>query len=175
MHSGLIRLLSCLVLLSFASFAPAEELPGTPANAPMTMVDFSTVVASPDIKEPLTNVQLSMCMRETARVMKIDTPEKPQIVVLQLSPAEAKRLGMSKTVLLSNRGQLGPRMFYEVWLVGPYGLADLTHAIEMVYETHFGLKYNDKSRAKVVNEVARHMYANSTVDVKTLREENQSR
>lgn len=169
MHSVLVRRLLFICLLVSPLTAPTEERPRSPISIP----DFSTVVATPDIKEPLTNAQLNTCIREAARIMKVEDQARPQIVVLQLSPPEAKRLGLTQTTLLSNKGKSGPGAFYEVWIVGSYALGDLARGIEMVYELHYGFNYSDVERGKLVKRLAEHL--NSTVSVNALRDENQSR
>ena len=175
MNSGLIRRLTgiALILVGSAALAAEDRTPLSPLTAP----DFTTVVTSPDVSEPLTNAQLKEGIRQTARVMNVDpkAEDRPQIVILQLSPAEAKRLGLTQTVLLTNRGNTHPRMFYEVWIVGQYSLADMTRGVEMVLENHYNLKYSDKERAKVVNQVTKAL--NTTVSVKSLQQhsDNESR
>ncbi len=173
MNSAVVRRLSAIALLLVASAALAAE-ERTPLS-PLTAPDFTAVVTSGDVSDPLTNAQLKTCIRETARIMKVDTQgvDRPQIVILQLSPAEAKRLGLTKTVLLTNRGNTHPRMFYEVWIIGQYGLVDMARGVETVLENHYGLTYTDKERAKVVNEVSKIL--NSTVSVKSLQAESDNR
>ena len=173
MNSGLIRRLIgiALLLIASAALAAEERTALSPLNAP----DFTTVVASPDVSDPLTNTQLKTAIRETARVMNVDTKgeDRPQIVILQLSPAEAKRLGLTKTVLLTNRGNTHPRMFYEVWIVGQYSVVDMIRGVATVFESHYNLTFNDKQRAKLVSDVAKVL--NTTVSVKTLQSESDNR
>jgi hypothetical protein len=171
MPSEVVRrlLVIAFLVLPLASYAEAPK-------APIETPDFSTVVATPDIREPLTNAQLVSCMKEAERIMKLDPAQvesRPQIVILQLSPAEAKRLGMTQTVLLSNKGKSRPNTFYEVWLVGPYATADLARGVEMVYELHYALNYSDKDRGAMVKRLAGVL--GSTVSVEALRaEKNES-
>lgn len=173
MNSGIIRRLIAIALLLVASAALAAE-DRTPLS-PLTAPDFTAVVASSDVTDPLTNAQLKACIRETARVMKVDpkAEDRPQIVVMQISPPEAKRLGLTQTVLLTNRGNTHPRMFYEVWIVGSYALGDLTRGVATVFESHYNLTFNDKERAKIVKDVAKVL--SSTVSVKSLQSRNESR
>jgi hypothetical protein len=168
MHSSPICRLLLAVFLASPMLASAAETPRSPIETP----GFSAVVATPDIKEPLTNAQLNTSMREAERVMRLDAAQvaaRPQIVILQLSPSEAKRLGLTQTVLLSNKGKTVPQTFYEVWLVGPYATADLARGVAMVYEIHYGLKYNDKERGQMVKRIAGVL--GSTVTVEALRSE----
>ncbi len=166
MNSAIIGrlLLAILMALPLASLGEA-------AKSPIDTPEFSTVVATPDIKEPLTNNQLSTCMRETARIMKVEDQAKPQIVILQLSPTEAKRLGLTQTVLLSNRGKTAPHAFYEVWIIGQYPVGDLARGVEMVFELHYGLKYTDVERGKVVGRISNIL--GGTVSVNALRDKYQ--
>ena len=168
MHSAFIRRLLLVSFLASPVLASAAETARSPIETP----GFSAVVVSPDIKEPLTNGQLTTCMRETERVMKLDAAQveaRPQIVILQLSPSEARRLGLTQTILLSNKGRTAPHTFYEVWLVGPYATADLARGVAMVYEIHYGLKYSEKERGQVVKRIAGVL--GSTVSVGALRSE----
>ena len=166
MHSRIIRPLIVVSLLA-VPFGYCEDIP----KLAMPAGEFSTVVASPEIKAPLTNKDLNAAIREAAHVMKVEDQERPQIVILQIAPAEAKRLGLTKTVLLSSKGRSGPRLFYEVWIVGHYALIDLARGVEMVYEVHYGLHYSDHQRAKVVKQIS--SLIGGTIDVNALREENQ--
>lgn len=156
----------CLLVLPLA--VVSEERPQSPVDIP----DFSTLVATPDIKEPLTLAQLNHCIKETERVLKVEG-SRPQIVVMQLSPAEAKRLGLSHTILLSNKGHTAsPSIFYEVWIVGSYPVADLARAVEMVYELHYGLNYTDAQRGQAVKRISGLL--GSTVSVKALQEQGET-
>lgn len=167
MDPAFIRRLLFVCLLVLPLAVVSEERPKSPAEIP----EFSTLVATPDIKEPLTLAQLNRCMQETERVLKVEG-SRPQIVVMQLSPAEAKRLGLSHTVLLSNKGHTAsPNMFYEVWIVGSYPVADLARAVEMVYELHYGLNYTDVQRGQAVKRISGVL--GSTVSVKTLQEQGE--
>jgi hypothetical protein len=159
-----------LVVVVFLLAAPLGFCAET-TRSPIEVSEFSTVVASPEIKAPLTNKDLNACIREAARAMKLENQEHPQIVILQISPTEAKRLGISQTVLLSNRGKTPPNAFYEVWLVGPSAMADLVRSVEMVYELHFGLHYSDVDRGKMVKRIA--SLVGGTISVNGLREENE--
>jgi hypothetical protein len=137
-------------------------------RSPIDIPEFSAVVASPDIKEPLTYKKLTLCMNEAARIMKVEDQARPQIVILQLSPAVAKRVGLSSTVLLSNKGHApANNLFYEVWLVGAFPNGDLARGVEMVYELHYGIKYSDNERGTVVSRIANML--NATVSVEALR------
>lgn len=167
MHSRFIRPLIVVFLLA-VPLGFCTDIPKSPIN----VGEFSTVVASPEIKAPLTNKDLAAAIREAAHVMKLEDHERPQIVILQLAPAEAKRLGLTQTTLLSNKGKQGPNAFYEVWLVGPYALVDLVRGVEMIYELHFGLRYTEKQRGSVVKQIASTL--GSTIDVNALRQEYQS-
>ena len=69
--------------------------------------------------------------------------------------------------MLNNQGPAEPSVFYEVWLIGPNGLADMTLGVITVFERHFKLTLNEKERAAVANRVLTRI--NSTVDVKSLR------
>ena len=166
MHSRFIRPLIVVFFLA-VPLGFCTEVP----KSPIDVGGFSTVVASPEIKAPLTNKELNAAIREAAHVMKVEDQDHPQIVILQIAPAEAKRLGLTHTVLLSNKGRTGPGMFYEVWIVGPYALVDLARGVEMVYELHFGFHYSDKERGKVVKQIASLL--GGTIDVNALREEYQ--
>ncbi len=150
------------ILLVVSSSAFATDIPRTPADVP----GFSAVVATPDVKVPLTNAQLGLCIKETARIMKVDEQNLPQIIVLQLSPAEAKRLGLDHIVLLANKGK-SPGTFYEVWLVGPQALNDMVRGVAMVFELYYGLGYSDEERRKVVKRISGVM--NATVSIDALR------
>ena len=170
MGSAIVRC-SCLLALCFVanSSAVAEE--------PLNFIpNFSTVVSSPDIKEPLTIDRLTVAMNEAAHAMNVQQLARPQIVVLQLSPAEAQKLGLKMTTVLTNHGRRRPEMFYEVWIVGPDGLTDMVRGVETVYEAHYNLKYTDAERGKLVARVLK--FVAGTINVKAFqqqRNQDQSR
>ena len=138
------------------------------ASDPTDIPQISSVFASPDLPNPLTTDRLTLCIAETKRTMHLDDREAPQIVILQLSPAEARRFGMSSNYVLSNKDPQHPNRFYEVWLVGPNGTADLAQGVVSVFELHFGVTLSPQERAQVIKLVVAHL--NGTVDAKTLRQ-----
>ena len=168
MHSRFIRPLYVVFLMA-APLGFCTDIP----KSPISPGEFSTVVASPEIRTPLTNRDLNAAMREAAHVMRLEDrdQDRPQIVILQIAPAEAKRLGLTHTVLLTNKGKMAPAAFYEVWIVGQYALVDLARGVETIYEAHFGLHYTDKERGRVVKQIASML--GGTIDVNALREEYQ--
>lgn len=166
-YGWLIRILlsCCLALFAAVPALAAEE----PDAAPP-----STVVASAEVREPITMERLHVCMDETARAMGLQEQQQPVIVVLQLSAADAQRLHMTRNRVLTNRGadlasRNGMGMYYELWLV-PSGstIADLALGVATVYENHYGVTQTDQERAKVVNRVL--AFLGRTVSVKSLRE-----
>lgn len=137
------------------------------ASEPTDIPQVSSVFASPDLAHPLTNDRLALCITEAGRAMRLADREPPQIIVLQLSPAEALRLGMRTNVVLSNKDPARPNRFYEVWLVGPNGIADLALGVVSVFEVHFGVTLTPTDRAATVKRIIAHL--GSTVDAKALR------
>ncbi len=160
MNCTIIRRLPWIVFLLLTS----SLLLAQPENAP----NIAMVVTSADVEEPLTNADLNLCLRETARVMKVEGTERPQMVVIQLSSSVAKQLGLRQTFLMVN--SLGkPKNMYEVWLVGREPLFDLARAVAMVYEFHYGMNYDPMTRGSIVAQIA------SSIGGKTTQEQPRGR
>lgn len=99
---------------------------------------------------------METCLQETSRVLNVAHLERPRIVIFQLSPKDAKRLGLTETMLMASAGTAGT--FYEVWLAGGGELRDLARAVEMVYELHFGLKYDQTTRGRLVADISTRLH-----------------
>lgn len=155
-------------LLGSAGFLALAFIPAL-ASSSADVPPVSSVFASPDLAHPLTADRLALCIVETGRAMRLADREAPQILILQLSQAEARRAGMSNNLMLSNRTRdpNRPRRFYEVWLVGPNSLSELTQAVVAVFEVHFDIQLTPQQRAETVKQVLNHVV--NTVDVKALR------
>jgi hypothetical protein len=163
MQRSLVRFLLASTGLLVLAFLAAL------ASASTDIPPVSSVFASPDLAHPLTRDRLALCIVETGRAMRLSDREAPQILILQLSRAEARRAGMSNNLMLSNRSKdpSRPHRFYEVWLVGPDGLSDMAQAVVSIFEVHFDVKLTPEQRADTVKRVLIHI--GNTVDAKALR------
>ena len=67
----------------------------------------------------------------------------------------------------STKDPVHPSRYYEVWLVGPNSLLDMTQAVVSAFEVHFDVKLTPQQRAETVRRVL--SYVGNTVDAKALR------
>lgn len=155
MHAGPIRCFILCIFLISAVFAES--------------VQPSFVVSSSNVKQPLTNERVARCIQETAEALKLRDRELPQILVLQLSPEDARKLGVANTTVVANRGD-GPSPFYELWIVGPNAVGDLTQGVVGVFEKHFGMSHTDSERGGIVLRIMNKLTSTVAVgELKTLR------